>query len=210
MRNVHRDAIKILYILNAGSTAYENDDVPDVVAVFKGEVRLQAFDFWIRYPDYLSLELLDLYDATGNEKYFNAVCAIVENEEPDLRKIPMVRYLFGAYESLTDALSILKSRKLIHIAGWYVNPKLRDKKYLLTKQGQELCKTAILKHPVLDWYNARANLVAEVAGNKGGMALKDLQYERADYAETKLGGIIPPVMADVLGRLDSYNNLGEG
>lgn len=209
MRNAHRDAIKILYILNAGSTNFESDEFPDAVSVFKGEVRLQAFDFWIRYPDYLSLELLDLYDATGNTKYLEAVCDIVKNEEPDLRKIPMVRYLFGAYESLADALSILKSRKLIHVAGWYINPNFRDKKYLLTKKGRELCKTAVHNHPVLGWYNERAILVAEVAGNKGGMALKDIQYERADYAETKLGGIIPPVMADVLKRLDGYGNLGQ-
>ena len=36
---------------------------------------------------------------------------------------------------------------------------------------------------------------------RSGNALKETQYNRATYAETKLGGIIPPIAAEVAQRL---------
>ena len=52
----------------------------------------------------------------------------------------------------------------------------------------------------LDAYD-RAALVAKVAGPMGGTALKQKQYQRASYAETKLGGVIPAITEDVRVRL---------
>ena len=47
-RTPHRDAIRILFILNAGGMPLADPNDPTVAKIFKGEARLHAFDFWIR------------------------------------------------------------------------------------------------------------------------------------------------------------------
>lgn len=170
--------------------------------IFKGEARLQAFDFWVRNPDYLAAELLDLFEETDNKSFYDAAETILGNEEPDLRRVPMIRYFFGAYERLDDALSLLRSRELIRITGAKgQNQKVLETDFILTKTGYETCSVALKKEPILQWYSDRAELVSKVAGSMGGAALKQKQYQRASYAETKLGGIIPAITDDVRLRL---------
>lgn len=64
-RAPHRDAIRILFILNAGGVPLTDPNDALVAKIFKGEARLHAFDFWMRNPDYLASELLDAYGETG-------------------------------------------------------------------------------------------------------------------------------------------------
>lgn len=44
---------------------------------------------------------------------------------------------------------------------------------------------------MLKWYEDRAELVSQIAGLRGGDALKKRQYEQRLYAETKRGDFIP-------------------
>lgn len=201
-RTPHRDALRILFIIYAGGTTFSSQDLPDAVSIFKGETRLLAFDFWMRNPDYLAAELLDMYENTGDNAYLQEAAIIVDQEEPDLRRVPMIRYFFGAYDRLDDALSLLRSRDLVRIIGLKNKTKVKETDFLLTAKGQEICISAVSQEPVLRWYFDRAELVAKVAGDRGGTALKQQQYERATYAETKLGGIIPPIDSDVRQRLE--------
>lgn len=174
----------------------------DEALIFKGEVRLQAFDFWMRNPDYLAAELLDLFAETNDPIYFEAAKAILENDEPDIRRVPMIRYFFGAYERLDDALSLLRSRDLIRIKGHKgANNKVLETDFVLTKAGYDICSAAVSQEPILQWYADRAELVAKVAGTMSGTALKQKQYQRATYAETKLRGVIPAITDDVRRRL---------
>ncbi len=114
----------------------------------------------------------------------------------------MIRYFFGAYERLDDALAILRSRDLIRITGKKTqNKKVLETDFLLTKEGRETCQLATQKAPLLTWYAERAALVARVAGNRGGAALKALQYERASYAQTELGGVIPSIAIEIQAQL---------
>ncbi|MGA0608699.1 hypothetical protein [Caldimonas sp. KR1-144] len=201
IRSPHRDALRILFILKAGGSPVE-PPAADIALIFKGEARLQAFDFWMRNPDYLAAELVDLYLGTKEDTYFDAAQAILDDDEPDLRRVPMVRYFFGAYERLDDALSLLRSRDLVRITGLKgVNNKVFETDFILTKAGHDTCATAVSQEPVLQWYADRAQLVAKVAGGLGGTALKQKQYQRATYAETKLGGIIPAITEDVRRRI---------
>jgi len=202
LRTPHRDAIRLLFSIRAGGEPVADNAMPDVVSVFRGEMRLLAFDFWIRNPDYLAAELLDLFDATGDATWYAAAKSIFDDEEPDIRRVPMIRYLFGAYERLDDALSLLRSRDLIRITGLKTKSKVQETDFLLTGKGMQLSKLCVTAAPILMWYADRAELVAKVAGDRGGTALKDRQYERASYAETKLGGIIPPIGPQVRLRLD--------
>ena len=200
-RTPHRDAIRILFILNAGGVPLTDPDDATVAKIFKGEARLNAFDFWMRNPDYLASELLDAYETTSDIRYRQAAEAIFESDEPDLRRVPMIRYLFGAYERLDDALSLLRSRDLVRITGIKGKLKVHETDFILTVRGVDVCSTAVAQEPVLEWYARRSTLVAEVAGARGGGALKEKQYEQATYAQTQLGGIIPPIGPEVQRRL---------
>lgn len=201
VRSPHRDALRILFILRAGGSPVE-PLVADHALIFKGEARLQAFDFWLRNPDYLAAELLDLFVETKEMGYYEAAQTILDDEEPDLRRIPMVRYFFGAYEPLDDALSLLRSRDLVRITGTKgANNKVLETDFVLTKTGYDTCSTVVSQEPILQWYADRAELVSKVAGTMGGTALKQKQYQRASYAETKLGGVIPAITEDVRLRL---------
>lgn len=200
-RTPHRDAIRILFILNAGGVPLSDPSDATVAKIFKGEARLHAFDFWMRNPDYLASELLDSFEATGNADHRQAAEAIFESGEPDLRRIPMIRYLFGAYERLDDALSLLRSRDLVRITRIKRKTKVHETDFILTAQGVGVCSKAVKQEPVLEWYADRAALVADIAGTRGGGALKEKQYKQATYAETQLGGIIPPIGPEVQKRL---------
>ncbi|KWC42410.1 hypothetical protein WL80_12625 [Burkholderia ubonensis] len=202
IRSPHRDALRLLYVLKAGGEQLENPAASEEAMIFKGEARLLAFDFWMRNPDYLAAELLDLFEATGDPAWLSEAEAIIDNGEPDLRRVPMIRYFFGAYERLDDALSLLRSRDLVRITGIKGSgDKVRETHFILTKLGYELCADAIAQEPVLQWYDDRSLLVARVAGDKGGAALKHQQYQRASYAETKLGGVIPSIAEEVRQRV---------
>jgi len=204
-RTPHRDAIRLLFAIRAGSESVGATNSSDIVRIFRGEMRLQAFDFWIRNPDYLAAELTDLYEQTGDSEYLVAAKTIFVDEEPDLRRVPMIRYFFGAYDRLDDALSLLRSRDLIRITGLKSKSKVQETDFLLTFRGAELCTSCITAAPILTWYANRAELVAKVAGDKSGTALKQQQYARASYAETELGGVIPPIGDEVLRRLEQLN-----
>lgn len=201
VRSPHRDALRILFVLKAGGSPIEPPAAEETL-LFKGEARLQAFDFWMRNPDYLAAELLDLFVETKDKNYYEPAQAILDDEEPDLRRVPMIRYFFGAYERLDDALSLLRSRDLVRITGLKgANNRVLETDFVLTKVGYDTCSAAVSQEPILQWYADRAELVAKVAGPLGGTALKQKQYQRAAYAETKLGGVIPAITDDVRRRL---------
>jgi hypothetical protein len=199
-RNPYRDALRVLFIIRAGGTPPE-PPMQNVVSIFRGEARLHAFDFWIRNPDYLAAELLDLFEASRDVAYLAAVETIFVNEEPDLRRLPMIRYFFGAFDRLDDSLSLLRSRELIQITGVKHSQKVQATDFLLTEKGEQFCLTCLKDAPPLSWYSERAQLVASIAGDRSGSALKQKQYERASYAETAIGGIIPSIAAETAARL---------
>ncbi len=199
-RNPYRDALRVLFIIRAGGSPPE-PSMQDVVSIFRGEARLHAFDFWIRNPDYFAAELLDLFEASRDVEFLTAVESIFANEEPDLRRLPMIRYFFGAFDRLDDSLSLLRSRELIQITGVKHSQKVRETDFLLTDRGERFCLTCLKEAPLLHWYSERAQLVASIAGDRSGFALKQKQYERASYAETAIGGIIPSIATETAARL---------
>lgn len=202
IRSPHRDALRLLYVLKAGGEPLIDPNASEEVMIFKGEARLLAFDFWMRNPDYLAAELLDLYAETNDSSWLAEAESIIDKGEPDLRCVPMIRYFFGAYERLDDALSLLRSRDLVRIRGIKnLGDKVRETHFVLTDLGSKLCFDAVAQQPLLQWYADRALLVARIAGDRGGAALKQQQYQRASYAETKLGGIIPSIAEEVRQRV---------
>lgn len=202
VRSPQRDALRLLYILVAGCSRLPNGEPSGAKAIFRGETRLQAFDFWMRYPDYLAEELLDLYEETGVERYLLETERIFSDNEPDIRRFPMLRYRFGAFEPLDDALAILCSRRLVVITGRKSGDNIMETDFLLMPEALALADRVANEFPPLAWYARRAKLVAIVAGDLGGKALKARQYSRVEYAETRSGGTIPPIAERVRARLE--------
>ncbi|MNY28504.1 hypothetical protein D3C86_1624800 [compost metagenome] len=156
----------------------------------------------MRYPDYLANEILNEYDHTSHPDLLKEVEEIFAAREPDLRHIPMVRYLFGAFEPLDDAIAILRHRDLVRVQKVGVpGQRTKDHFYLLTKTGREAISRLPSLGNELAWYEKRARLVARMANGAGGRALKGKQYLEEAYRTTELGKPIAPIRAKVEARL---------
>ncbi|MDA3938331.1 MAG: hypothetical protein PF693_03345 [Spirochaetia bacterium] len=197
-----QDAIRMLYILVHGSEEFSDRDKPEIKGIFRGKARLYAMDFWVRYPDYFAHELLILYDETKELRYLNLAKEIFENREPDLRQVPMIRYMFGAYEDLNNILSILVSKGLIKQTGLKSKDHIQQHNYLIYDIAYTAIDQANDKFPILKWYEDRTKIITEIVGTRGGSALKLRQYEHIEYAQTKLGGIIPSIKREVQNRIE--------
>lgn len=200
-RSPYRDALRLLYIFVKGAEPFTEPHPSGATGILRGEAKLHAYDFWIRNPDYLADELLDLFAATRNRCYLDEADGIFASDEPDIRRIPMIRYRFGAYERLDDTLALLKSRGLVTVVGTRVADRVGEWDFLVMPRAYEIADAVEREFPVLAWYRRRADLVHEVAAGRTGSALKKRQYEQVDYAETELGGVIPPIADRVRVRL---------
>lgn len=111
-----QSAIRLLACIDAAGNPERPDGWgPDIVAAFHAQSRLQALDFWMRNPDYLANELLTEFETSGDRSLVDLAQRIFDDREPDLRRLPMIRYHFGAFEPLDNALSILVAAGLIRI-----------------------------------------------------------------------------------------------
>lgn len=165
-------------------------------------------DFWLRNPDYLADELLTgVLSSRLDGSLLLQVEALLAGDEPDLSRYPMVRYLFGAFEPLDDALALLYEHRLVAVDRLGSGGRVGLHSYHLLQAGRDQADDLRRAAPVMRWYDERARLVAYVAAGKGGQALKDRQYAQAEYAATELGSRIRPItdrvrarLADVLSR----------
>jgi hypothetical protein len=199
----HQDAVRLLFLLSEAGTTPSAAAPLGSVRVVHSQMRLQALDFWMRNPDYLADELLTEQVAGRRQDGIALAKAILESDEPDLRRYPMVRYLFGAYEPLDDALAILRSAGLVHIVreGDPDAGRIREHHFFLLDAGLGAAKKLVQEAPALVWYRDRASLVAAVAADSTGSQLKDRQYEKIEYARTKLGTTIGSVADSVRRRV---------
>lgn len=205
-------AIRLLACIRAaGDTQNAAHYGSDIICVLRAQSRLQALEFWMRNPDYLANELLTEFELSKERDLLKIAQGIFEDREPDLRRLPMVRYLFGAFEPLDNALAILRAADLVRIKREGIpGGKIREHLYLLTVAGRDALDRLASLAPELAWYRDRAAIVARVAGTQGGKALKDRQYLQAEYAGTELSHVIQPVTDRVLARLAKImEGLGE-
>ena len=129
----------------------------------------------------LAAELLDLFEATGEIGYLAEAEAIFENDEPDLRRVPMIRYCFGAYDRLDDAMALLRCRDLVRITGVKTLEKvLRNVAERLPKDQQEQTKSLM---------RAAWKLDAKEGITKLERLAKWLEREHPDAAESLREGM---------------------
>lgn len=194
------DAIRILFLLSEAGVTPSASCPENYKKVIHTQTRLQALDFWMRNPDYLANELLNDIEAGKRPKTdLNLVDQILKDDEPLIRRYPMIRYLFGAYEPLDDALAILRARELIIIRrdGNLGTQTVREHHYYLLTKGEDALDLLLEEYPNFIWYRRRAEIVAALAGVASGPILKKRQYKEINYAETQLGSRIAPILDKV-------------
>jgi hypothetical protein len=163
-------------------------------------------DFWLRNPDYLADELVSMVEAgAADPSHLITARSLLDDPEPDLRWYPMPRWFFGAYEQLDDAFSLLETYDLATLRRTgQPGKKSKRNQFFLTQTGAAAV-AELAKDPTLGWYAQQVKLVALVAGDDGGQALKDRQYRQATYAGTELGVAIAPIAPRVRERLDALS-----
>lgn len=200
----HRDAARVLLIIDKAGKPPRAASTPDCVKVLEAEKRLQALDFWVRYPDYLAHEFLNRYETGGKEdqRLLQVASEIMDGPEPELRRLYMLRYLFGAFQVVDDALARLVSHGLVkrHRLLTPDGGKIRKTSYHLTEAGQRAALGMAAQAP-LNWYARRAELAAEIAGDDSGDKLKRRQYTVDAYGLQRWGRVIPPIDTEVRERL---------
>ncbi|ALG75316.1 hypothetical protein VY88_24910 [Azospirillum thiophilum] len=198
-----RNAVRILFILDQCGSDPGRDPPEDAVGVIKAEKRLQALDFWVRNPDYLAAELLTLFETSRNAEFFHAADQVMGGDEPEIRRLGMLRFLFGAWEQIDDAMATLESLGLAKVRKSVNREKRQVQRtdFFLLRKGRELGTQLVDEAPLLRWYRDRAALVASVAGNDSGNQLKKRQYVQAEYQGAKYGDMIVPIKERVLARL---------
>ena len=199
--------MRLLFLLrDAGEFPTNPPDPVGTVAVIRSEVRLHALDFWLRNPDYLADELLTEVEAGRLANEYVAVARqLLDDPEPQLRRYPMERWLYGAYDAIDDAVALLETAGLARVrrSG---NPGYRPRTNLyLTSAGKEAADQIEQLAESLSWYRRQITVVLAVAGDNPGTTLKERQYRQAEYADTELGSRIAPIASRVRRRLEQLS-----
>lgn len=196
----YKDRLRIFLILYYFGEGYYNPQLPQFSKVFKSEVRIQKIDFLLRNPDYLSYELLR--KAEGNSALRPEIMAIVrrisEDEEPEIRRLEMERFFFGAYEDIDDVISFLHSRDFIHFQSKRGSDlKTVEKQYFITQYADQKVSSSLGHLAALRWYMDRCLLIKKYFGDLNGTQLKVSQYQIEEYKNTSYGQFINSIQATV-------------
>lgn len=199
-----RDAARILFILDQAGAKPASVAPTGAVSVIKAEKRLQALDFWVRSPDYLAAELLSMHEKEPGKDFLRQAQMVMQGDEPDIRRIGMLRFLFGAWEQIDDSMATLVSLGLATIKRSVKSDgTIGRTDFYLLEAGRQLAVQLASASEHLAWYRDRAALVGRVAGNDSGDVLKKRQYAQAEYQEARWGEVIGPIKQRVLERLDA-------
>ena len=199
-----QDAVRLLLLLDAAAKPLDEDDEAptDAAGVVHTQVRLQKLDFWVRYPDYLANELLNEYESHPDSPgLVDEAERILSSREPDLRRFPMLRYRFGAFEQLDNALSVLVEKGLARKHDRLGEKRVIQHNYYLLSKGRTTAATLLAQAPALDWYGERTRTVVALVDGLGGSHIKDRQYLQREYADTPIGSYIPPITEQARRRL---------
>ena len=201
-----QDAVRVLLLLNSAGDPVADAEkslpgLDSAVCVVRSTVRLQKLDFWLRNPDYLADEILNDYEVSREEPLLQVASSILESEEPEVRRYPMLRHRFGAWENIDNALSVLRSAGLATRKRTGTVERVRQSDYYLLQKGREVAEEIVETEPVFRYYVDRVSLVVQLADGIGGTQLKKRQYLQREYAETPLREHIASVASRARARL---------
>ena len=197
-----QDIVRLLFLLDRAGEDPLPAAPPHAVSCMIGQMRLQALDFWLRNPDYLANELLTEYeDGRMGSEAIDRAERMLDEREPVIRRFPMTRWHYGAYEPLDNALAMLSYPELIHIEVDRTAERVRRHIYYLLAQGRSFAEELLAGGDEFTWYAERSTLIGDLAAGTGGARLKDRQYQVDEYGATKRGAVIASIEADVRQRL---------
>ncbi|WP_432079343.1 hypothetical protein [Streptomyces sp. YPW6] len=204
-----QDAVRVLLLIDSAGESPTQPELADpalasAVGVVRTQVRLQKLDFWLRNPDYLADELLTDYESSREAPLLHLAGEILDSEEPEVRRYPMLRHHFGAYEPLDDALAVLRSAGLIAVRRRGTVSRVRQHDYFLLGDGRRVANEIVSQEPVFQYYVERVALVVALADGLGGTELKARQYLQREYAQTDRGTRIGSVSAQARTRLEQF------
>lgn len=182
-----RDRLRITLILYTFSKPIQKEGNTDNARVFYTEIKIQALDFLLRYPDFLSCELMDLMDkdnSINKSEIQSIIKAIYKNEEPILRVEEMKKFFFGAYESIDGVILFLKSVGFVDFESKRRSDlQTYDKTYYITNRCIQQVENNLLNISSVKWYYDRCELIKRYFDNFNGSDLKKRQYRYKEYAD---------------------------
>lgn len=198
-------AMRLLVSLDVlGTPVTHAPGFPTAVKVIRSLTRLEKIDFWMRNPDYLADELLSDFEL-GKLTLSDVephVVRMLAGSAPTLHRYPMARYLYGAYERVDNALSILKSLGLVtHKRVSNTGAKARRDYYLLDNGAVAIERMRAEVEPI-SWYDEQAKAIALIADAQTGSSARIRQYEQPEYESAAIGADIPSIVDRVIERAE--------
>jgi hypothetical protein len=180
-----RDRLRITLILYTFSRPIYIEENDEIAGVFQTEIKIQALDFLLRYPDFLSCELMDLManDSSIDKSEIQTIIKeIYHDEEPVLRVDEMQKFFYGAYESIDSIILFLKSVRFIDFESKRRSDlQPYDKTYYITKRCVQQVESSLLSIPSVKWYHDRCKLIKKYFDHYNGSELKKRQYKYQQY-----------------------------
>jgi hypothetical protein len=181
-----RDRLRIIIILYTFCDRVTNEE-DDIYGVFHSEIKIQALDFLLRYPDFLSMELMDLIDTDQNvdqDEIRDIVELIYQNNEPELRVEEMEKFFHGAYESIDDVIAFHVSIGFLkHDSKKRIDGKKYDKNYYITNECANRVSNHLKGIQVVNWHFERCELIKRYFNKFSGTELKTRQYRYSEYSD---------------------------
>jgi hypothetical protein len=182
----YKERFRVLLIIYFFSEDYDSEDEKNIVKLLYGEIKIQAIDFFIRNPDYLANELLAIAEnePTQANDIKDIVKQIYEEKEPEIRRVEMEKFFFGAWEDIDDIVAFLISRGLIkYESKLRIDGRVAEKHYYITKKAAQRLE-AIRNTSPAEWYFKRCEIIKRFLGNATGCELKAKQYQVSEYSST--------------------------
>jgi hypothetical protein len=166
------------------------------IAHFASEYYLQKLDFLLCYPSYFIFELTELYQsgdsaAADRELIVTTIRQIHRDQDPDIRTIPIRKFLRGAYERRDDVEAWWYATELVFVKFQLRGAAKPWKHYFLTQKGQELADRLTTNVLCAKWYADRIALIHRFLGHFSAVEIKARQYRHPRYREAHLNEFIP-------------------
>jgi len=189
----YQDRVRIFLLLLYFSKDYEDPNFPERKKIFESEIRIQKLDFLLRNPDYFAYELLHYAKehCSQRNEIKKLIKEIFNSKEPELRRLDMEKFFFGAYEDIDDVIAFLKSIDFIDFTSKKDSElKTVSKKYYITNDALTKVDHYPIDKTSLKWYLDRCRLIHKYFGHLSGNQLKAMQYEVYEYRDTRYGEYI--------------------